>query len=136
MPPLEAARSGSRRVLIVDDDEPIVKMLTKFFTELGGYEIIAAADGLDAGVQVARFHPDLVLLDIEIPQMDGIAVCRKIKADPATRNAQVLIMTGFGTPEHRKAVATCGADGFIAKPFALPALKRWVREHVRDGGAR
>jgi excisionase family DNA binding protein len=125
---------GQRRVLIVDDDPAVVKLLAQFFRRAGGYELAMAADGYAAGFQVATFAPEVVLLDLMMPGFDGFAVCRQIKSSPKTRHIYVLAMTGTPIDEHHLEAISCGADGFLGKPFKLAELrKRLDKLYQRTG---
>lgn len=123
-PPLPEEAGGQRRVLIVDDDPEVVKLLAQFFRKAGGYELATAADGYAAGFQVATFAPEVVLLDLVMPGFDGFEVCRQIKSAPRTRHTHVLVMTGTPTDEHHLKAISCGADGFLGKPFKLAELRK------------
>jgi len=125
MPLPEELREGSGRprVLVVDDEASIREVLTEHLTTREKpYEVMAAADGFEAGRLVATFRPDLVLLDLRMPGMDGFQVCRTIKADPETSNTVVIAMTGYYTPETEARILECGAMRCIAKPIEPSAL--------------
>lgn len=132
MPPLEEAPSSKRRVLIVDDDPVLVQTLVKFFGKIGEYELATAEDGFDAGIQLATFRPDLVLLDLMMPNLDGFTVCRKIKSAPATKDIRVLVITGYPTDENIQKALECGANDCLAKPFKMGELRKRV-EGVFEG---
>ena len=125
MPIPEELREGSGRprVLVVDDEASIREVLTEHLTTREKpYEVMAAADGFEAGRLVATFRPDVVLLDLRMPGMDGFQVCRTIKADPETSNTVVIAMTGYYTPETEARILECGAMRCIAKPIEPSAL--------------
>ena len=125
--------SAKRRVLIVDDYPGTLQVLHKALDQLGGYELATATDGFDAGLQMATFCPDLVLLDLMMPQLDGFQVCRKIKESLRTQATKVLVMTGSPTEENIQAALECGADGWLAKPFKLAELKNRVEAVFLEG---
>ncbi len=127
LPPLEE-ESSRKRLLIVDDDPSIVQTLSKFFGKTGEYELATAADGFEAGVQIASFRPDLVILDLMMPHLDGFEVCRKIKSASETRNTRVLVVTGYATGDNLQKALECGADCCVAKPFRMGELKKKVEE--------
>ena len=125
MPLPEELREGSGRprVLVVDDEASIREVLTEHLTTREKpYEVMAAADGFEAGRLVATFKPDVVLLDLRMPGMDGFQVCRTVKADPETSNTVVIAMTGYYTPETEARILECGAMRCIAKPIEPSAL--------------
>lgn len=133
LPPREEAGAHKRRVLIVDDDPAIVQLLTRFFGKMGEYDLATAEDGFDAGLQLATFRPELVVLDLVMPNLDGFTVCRKIKSAPATRNTRVLVITGYPTDENIQKTLECGADGCLAKPFKMAELKKRVEGLFKEG---
>lgn len=113
-------------VLVVDDDAESRKVLRKIL-EPSGYEVEEAADGQEALAQVARRIPDLVLLDITMPVMDGWAVCRKLKWDARTRLVPVVILTALDARADRLKGKELGADEFLSKPFDISELITRVR---------
>jgi len=116
------------RVLIVDDDQHIIDMLKTFLQNQGGYDISSASDGITALIEVGRLKPDLLILDIMIPGVDGIDVCRRIKADSTNRTA-IIAVSGIADNEQKSLQA--GADAFMPKPIDLDRLhieaKRFLR---------
>ena len=109
------------RILVVDDDPYNVDILEQ---ELGhlGYETVSANDGAEALKQVADSAPDLIILDIMMPVMDGFAVCQTLKADDSTRLTPIIIMTALGATEDRVKGIKAGADAFLTKPVAKQEL--------------
>jgi len=136
MPLPEELREGSGRprVLVVDDEASIREVLTEHLTTRAKpYEVMAAADGFEAGRLVATFRPDVVLLDLRMPGMDGFQVCRTIKADPETSNTVVIAMTGYYTPETEARILECGAMRCIAKPIEPSALGTQIDQLFEQG---
>ena len=115
-----------RRVLVVDDEADVTQVIVKGLRRTGQYEVANAADGFEAGIQVARFAPDLVVLDLMMPNLDGFQVCRLIKSNPDTRHIKVLVLTGYASEQNKGLAMECGADAFLAKPLGL----RQLREHL------
>ena len=126
LPPFADASPTIRKLLVVDDDVAIVDNISCFFHETGGYMCATALDGYDAGIQVTRFRPDMIILDLFMPKLDGFEVCRKIKADQATAHILVLAITGSTENSHHKQMLDCGADCLLVKPFTLKALHQEV----------
>lgn len=126
MPPYEIREEGVRRLLIVDDDEVIVKNVADFFGTDANYECAAASDGYEAGLQVMRFEPDMIILDLVMPNIDGFEVCRKIKSDPDTQHIKILVVTAHAEEGQKEKIMACGADDFLAKPFTFKELKERV----------
>ena len=106
-------------VLIVEDEDEITRILKSYFEKQGGFEIQSASDGITALIEVGRTKPDLLILDILIPGVDGIEVCRRIKAD---RRNKASIIAISGQPDWEKRVLQAGADSFMAKPLDLAKL--------------
>ncbi len=112
-----------QRVLIVDDDRQLNGMLVALFKQRYPHvEVASAYDGFEAGRQVLRFKPSLVLLDIMMPGMDGVDVCRAIKSDETSRAARVIAMTGHHTKELEQRVISAGAERLLKKPFGIEEL--------------
>ncbi|PWB80887.1 MAG: metal-dependent phosphohydrolase [Candidatus Methylomirabilota bacterium] len=125
---MRVAQVSSRppRLLVVDDNAQNVELLTTLM-EAEGYEVATAADGEEALAQVAAFSPDLILLDIMMPRVDGYAVCRRLKEEASTRLVPVVFVTALGVEEARIRGIEAGADDFITKPFSRTELKARVR---------
>jgi len=120
--------AGKFKVLIVDDDQEITDLLKSYLQRQGGYEISSAADGITALIEVGRTKPDLLILDIMIPGVDGIEVCRRIKADSSNKTA---IITVSGTAEREEEILAAGADVFMLKPVDLDTLHNEARRILR-----
>ena len=107
------------KVLIVEDEDSIVKILKTFFERQDLYQVSSASDGITALIDIGRLHPDLMVLDILIPGVDGLEVCRRIKEDPSNRTA---IIAMSGQPEVESKILQAGADCFLAKPLDMDRL--------------
>lgn len=116
------------RILIADDEEDVVQVLVKSFRKTDQYEVATAFDGFEAGLQVAKFEPDLVILDLIMPNLDGFKVCQLIKSNPDTKHIKVLVLTGYASDENRQKALDCGADGFMTKPLKIAELQERVEE--------
>jgi len=116
--------SGRPRLLVVDDEAAIRDVIAESLSNRGNnpYEVMTAADGFEAGRLVATFRPDVVLLDLRMPGLDGFQVCRTIKADPETSSTIVIAMTGYHTPETEARIVECGAVRCLAKPMEPAAV--------------
>jgi DNA-binding response OmpR family regulator len=88
--------------------------------------VVVASDGFEAGRLVATFRPDIVLLDLKMPGLDGFQICRTIKADPDTSRTVVIAMTGYFSPETETRILECGAVRCFAKPFEPTALSTYI----------
>jgi len=121
----------SPRILVVDNDEMSVELLVALLAD--DYPLIStAADGFEALAKVEPERPDLVLLDIMMPDLDGFEVCRRIKANPATAHIRVLMVTALNAVEDLVRGFEAGANDFITKPINAPALRARVYEQLRQ----
>jgi two-component system KDP operon response regulator KdpE len=120
------------KVLVVDDDLALLKALRIGLTSRGD-EVATAHSGADAITQVALVHPDLVILDLGLPDLDGLEVCRRIRE---FSDIPIVILSAYGD-EHRKVEALDGgADDFITKPFGMAELEARLRVAIRHAAAR
>jgi excisionase family DNA binding protein len=128
IPTPESLVEGKFNVLIVDDEQEIVDLMKTFLLRQGGYDVATASDGISALLEVGRAKPDLLILDIMIPGVDGIEVCRRIKADSSNRT---IIIAVSGNAEHENDIIRAGADVFMIKPLDLERLQSEARRLLR-----
>jgi CheY-like chemotaxis protein len=121
-------------VLVVEDSEPIRAAFTILLEE-SGYTVAAAPTGADAVRLAGERTPDLVLLDLGLPDISGIDVARLIKADPATRNIPVVALTGRDDDGSREALLAAGCSAFLLKPVDTQALIRSLPGYIANTGA-
>ncbi len=125
--PEDAPSDGRKRILVVDDDPIIVETIVQALEEdEADYEVISAADGFEAGLQVSHFAPDLLILDIMMPDIKGYEVCQKIKANPDTRDTKIIVLSAYLDEEKFERMKANGADACFSKPLPLPKLKEEV----------
>jgi len=116
-----------KKILVVDDDRVIVETLTAGLEEdPHDYEVITAADGFEAGIQVNHFKPDLLILDIMMPDIDGYEVCRKLKSSEETKHIRIIVLSGYLDEESYKKMRENGADLCFSKPLPLDKLKEEI----------
>ncbi|MBM3278143.1 MAG: response regulator [Candidatus Handelsmanbacteria bacterium] len=127
LPPLTPPEPR-RKVLLVDDDPTVLRLLSTYFAIKGQYEIATAVDGFEASIQIAGNPPDLVILDLMMPNIDGFKVCKGVRANPKTRRTLVVVLTGFATPENVRKAMECGADCCLGKPVSLGDLEQKLAE--------
>ena len=116
----------SPRVLVVEDEDNIATAL-EFLITREGYGHDRVASGAEALPRIRDTRPDLVLLDVMLPEVSGYEICEGIRTDPALAQVKVLMMTARGSAIERKRGMELGADGFISKPFELKDLRAEVR---------
>jgi len=124
--PLPAEPKGEERkkILVVDDDKIIVETIVQALEEDEyGYEMISASDGFEAGLQVSHFKPDLLILDIMMPDINGYEVCQKIKSNPETKDTKIIVLSAYLDDEAFKQMKEYGADACFSKPLPLEQLK-------------
>jgi len=119
------------RILVVDDDPTNVEVLTAWL-ESEHYVVSTAADGFEALAKIEAEKPDIVLLDVMLPEMDGFEVCRRIKSDPATEHIPVIMVTARSDVDDLVKGFEAGADDFVTKPFSGLALMARVRAQLRQ----
>jgi excisionase family DNA binding protein len=114
------------RILIVDDDASLLDTLWEALTWEARYKVEVAQDGYEGLIKVGSFAPRLLILDVRMPGLNGFQVCRRVKADPATRETRILAITGHGSEHTREQILEAGADGFLEKPISLDDLQKEV----------
>src|SRR5262245_22271559 len=119
---------GNFSVLIVDDEDNITQIMKAYFERKGGFQVTTVSDGISALLEVGRAKPDVLVLDIMIPGVDGIEVCRRIKAGPS---ASTIIIAISGQPEMEQKILQAGGDIFLTKPLDFERLYFQVRSLLR-----
>lgn len=128
-----AAARPRHRVLIVEDEDNIALALDYVLTR-EGYEHERIANGAEALPRIRDTAPDLVLLDVMLPEVSGYEICQNVRMDPGLKDVKILMMTARGSAMERRKGLALGADGFIAKPFELKELREEVRRLLGAGG--
>jgi len=129
--PEELEPKRVQRIVVVDDEKQIVEFATRALGAEGvGYAVESAQDGYTAGRLIHSLQPDLVLLDIRMPGIDGFKVCENIKSDPATKDTRILIITAYATEENVDRLVENGAEGILEKPFDIATLTARVEEII------
>ncbi len=119
--------SETLRVLVVDDD-PVIRRLIKVNLDLEGFEVTEAVDGRAALDAVAEQAPDVVVLDVAMPRLDGLATTAALRSDPATSDIKIVIVSARAQQADVRRGIEAGADAYLTKPFEPEALIRCVRE--------
>lgn len=117
----------SKKVLIVDD-EPSIIVALQFLMEQNGYETLVAFSGEEAMETIARHRPDLILLDIMLPVVDGFEVCQRVREKAEWKDMRIVLVTALGSEANAAKGLALGADAYITKPFANADLLAKVKE--------
>ncbi len=120
--PTDALESGKRKVLIVDDDVELVELLVDVFERDGRFEIRTANNGFDAGMFVKEFRPDLVVLDVMLPDINGKEVCQRVRSDSSLDAVKIICISGMVEQDKVADLRAAGADDFMQKPFTVDKL--------------
>jgi CheY-like chemotaxis protein len=116
-------------ILIVDDNPTNLKVARLLLT-VEGYQVRTAIDAEEAQAVLEGFHPRLILMDVQLPGMDGLELTRRLKADPATRGAVILAFTSYAMKGDEEKALTAGCDGYISKPIDTRRLPEVVRRYL------
>ena len=122
--------SGKTRILIVDDEADLVSVL-RIGLEIEGFEVIAASDGEEGLKKAREERPDLVVLDLMLPKLDGYRVCRALKFDERYRGLPIVILSARSGEQDRRLAFDMGADAFVTKPYDMAALVKLIRARLR-----
>jgi excisionase family DNA binding protein len=120
--PTDALESGKRKVLLVDDDAELVELMTKVLEEDGRFEVRIASNGFDAGMMVKEYRPDLIVLDVMLPDINGKEVCHRVRADNTLEDVRILCISGMIEEDKVHELKLSGADDFLHKPFDIEEL--------------
>ena len=131
MKPQLRKKPESVKILLVDDDPQILKLLSQVFVK-EGYAVDCASDGFEAGVKMTKSRPDLIVLDIFMPNMDGCEVCKSIRNDPDLADIKIIAVSGNDPKESEKLMMGCGADRFIEKPIDQERLLQEVESLLHE----
>ena len=118
------------KLILIVEDEPKNVTLLRDLLQVSGYKTIEATDGKQ-GVELAKSKkPDLILMDVQMPVMDGLEATRILKADATTSNIQVLALTSYAMTGDEERILEAGCDGYLAKPFDIKELLKTVAEYL------
>ena len=120
--PLKALETGKKKVLIVDDDAEIVDLIVDVLTRDGRFEVKSASSGYDAGIVTEQFHPDVIILDYMLPDVNGNIVCQTIRRNPEFTDTRIIIVSGVVNQGEIEDLLSAGAEDFIKKPFNITDL--------------
>jgi two-component system, cell cycle response regulator DivK len=119
-------------ILIVDDN-PANTSLLSFILQKKGYQVRAAADAREALERLKEYQPRLIMMDIQLPGMDGLALTRMLKAEPHTREIVIIVLTAYAMKGDEERAREAGCDGYITKPIDTRTVAGLVAEHLQRG---
>src|SRR5437879_8747274 len=120
--PTDALESGKRKVLLVDDDAELVELMNKVLEEDGRFEVRIATNGFDAGMMVKEYRPDLIVLDVMLPDINGKEVCHRVRSDATLEDVRILCISRMIEEDKIQELRLSGADDFLHKPFDIEEL--------------
>lgn len=122
-----------RRILVVDDEKPITSYLQSKLSKLG-YEVSVAEDGEEAVAKALHRIPDIVLLDVKLPKLNGYEVCRRLRSDPRTKSVPILILSAKAQERDIREGLAAGADKYLCKPMGFPDILKEIQAWLPDSG--
>jgi two-component system, OmpR family, response regulator len=120
--PTDALEDGKKKLLIVDDDQDLVELMQDAFARDGRFEIRTANNGFAAGMGVKEFRPDIVVLDVMLPDINGKEVCHRVRSDKTLDSVKIICISGMIEQEKVADLRAAGADDFLQKPFTVDRL--------------
>lgn len=123
------SRADRNALILVVERNPLVQRLEKFFLEQAGYGVEFAADGLTALERARELRPTILVTEVLVPKLDGLSLCRQLKADPATQNTKVLVFSHLHAEERAR---EAGADAFLIKPLNEERLIETVSKLIEE----
>ena len=120
--PTDALESGKRKVLLVDDDAELVELISDVLERDGRFEVRIANNGFDAGMLVKEYGPDLIVLDVMLPDINGREVCQRVRSDSTMDSVRIICISGMVEEDKIADLKTAGANDFLHKPFEVDVL--------------
>ena len=120
--PTDALESGKRKVLLVDDDLELVELLTDVLERDGRFEVRSVNNGFDAGMMVKDYRPDIIVLDVMLPDINGKEVCQRVRNDREMDDVRIICISGMVEEDKVSELRAAGADDFMHKPFEVERL--------------
>ena len=128
--PTDALESGKRKALVVDDDVELVELITDVLLSDGRFEVRTANNGFDAGMMVKEYHPDVIVLDVMLPDINGKEVCQRVRSDSALDDVKIICISGMVEQDKIQDLRLAGANDFLQKPFEVDQLMELMCKHL------
>jgi excisionase family DNA binding protein len=120
--PTDALETGKRKIQIVDDDQELVELINDVLERDGRFEIRTVNNGFDAGMMVKDYHPDLLVLDVMLPDINGREVCQRVRSDKSMDDVRIICISGMVEEDKIAELKSSGANDFLQKPFEVEKL--------------
>ena len=128
--PTDALESQNRKILLVDDDAEIVTLIQDMLQRDGRFEVRSANNGFDAGMMVKEYHPDLIVLDVMLPDINGKEVCQRVRSDKTMDDVRIICISGMVEENRIRDLKESGANEFLQKPFDVDTLLKLICQHL------
>ncbi|WP_145274694.1 response regulator [Tautonia plasticadhaerens] len=128
--PTDALESGRRKILVVDDEPEVVQIIKDALLADGRFEVKDVDNGFGAGMMAKEYHPDLMVLDIMLPDINGKAVCELVRRDPSMSDIKIFCISGMIEEDKIDDLKESGADDFMSKPLDVDELIRRICKHL------
>jgi len=124
--PTDALESGKRKALVVDDDKDLVELLRDVLEADGRFEVRSANNGFDAGMMVKEYRPDVIVLDVMLPDINGKEVCQRVRSDSSLDDVKIICISGMVEADKINDLKAAGANDFLQKPFEVETLMQRI----------
>jgi len=124
--PTDALESGKRKALVVDDDVELVELIRDVMEADGRFDVRVANNGFDAGMMVKEYHPDIIVLDVMLPDINGKEVCQRVRNDSTMDDVQIICISGMVERDKIDELKQAGANDFMQKPFETDELMQRI----------
>jgi DNA-binding response OmpR family regulator len=122
--------SGKRKILLVDDDQELVELITDVLDRDGRFEVRSVNNGFDAGMMVKEYRPDLIVLDVMLPDINGKEVCQRVRNDKSMDDVRIICISGMVEEDKISELRAAGANDFMHKPFEVEKLIDRMCHHL------
>lgn len=128
--PTDALESGKRKALVVDDDQDLVDLMQDVLEADGRFDVRVANNGFDAGMMVKEYRPDVIILDVMLPDINGREVCQRVRSDSTMDDVKIICISGMVEADKIDDLRAAGANDFIQKPFEMEVVLQRVCKHL------